>query len=92
VQAPNPASSSSHSKVAVSEAENAKVPAVWPVVPLGPESIVVSGGSVSGGGGGGGGGGGEPIVHERRAGVGSRFPAESVDRTSKACPPAVSPV
>jgi hypothetical protein len=86
--------SSEQANVAGSVAENVKVAAVWSVVPLGPEAIVVSGGDVSGGGGGAGGGGGgagaEPTVQVRVAGEESAFPAVSVARALNVWSPGAS--
>ena len=54
-----------------------------PVSAGGPESIVVSGGSLSGG---------ATMVHMYAAGIGSTWPTESVARTSNTCWPTARPV
>ena len=76
VQASQAPSSSLHSKVAsgVGRAENASVAVVDATVPVGPESIVVSGATVS-------------TVQVRVASVASVLPAASVARTRKVWAP-----
>jgi hypothetical protein len=73
VHVPHDDPSSRHENEATSFAENMRIADVLAVVPLGPESIVVSGGVVS------------PAtkVHVLTAGVASTFPAASTAATSK---------
>ena len=72
----NVAASRRHSNVEpVSELENVNVAVATPIVPVGPESIVVFGAAVS-------------TVNVRVAGVASTLPAASVARTANVCSPA----
>ena len=66
-----------HSNVPGSDAVNVNCGVVTLIVPVGPDSIVVSGAAVS-------------IVNIREAGVGSTLPAASVARTVNACVPSAS--
>ena len=63
----------------VSVALNAKLADAEPTVPVGPASIVVSGGVVS-------------TVQVRLAGLGSVLPAGSVAATVNVCAPSASPL
>jgi hypothetical protein len=72
--------SSLHSKVAPGSSEdNTNVAELEAVVPLGPESIVVSGAVAS-------------IVHVRVAGLESTLPAASIALTVNVCAPSDRPV
>jgi hypothetical protein len=89
LQGPKEPESSLHSKVDPDSVElNEKLADVEVVVPEGPDPIVVSGGVVSGGGV----EGAASTDHASLAGVASTFPAASVARTEKLCPPTFSPV
>jgi hypothetical protein len=79
VQAVNDPPSSEHSNVAGSFADSVKDAVVLVVLVGGPETIFVVGAVRS-------------IGHVRDGGVGSTFPARSIDRTFSACAPATSPV
>jgi hypothetical protein len=84
VQDAQAAESSWHSKLAPgSLAEKANDALVVAVEPLGPESMVVSGGVLSDAG---------VIVHDCVAGDASVLPAGSVARTLKVCDPVARPL
>jgi hypothetical protein len=80
VHAPNATPSSEQSKrEPASPAVKAKAAVLEATVPVGPESIVVSGAAVS-------------SVQVSSAGVGSALPAASIARARKLCGPSERPV